>query len=445
MNLADYAMIANSVPDDVKLISPQDAELKRQNIASLALGNQAQGIKNTQMRQAVGEQDALKQAINKNSQIDPNTHQVSVNHDAVVNDLSNMGHADLASQYQVNQHAQQLKQLADQNEFALNALYAVKNEQDPIKKQQIWDAGRAQMQRFGHDTSNMPAQVDENFINQMIPQVVGAKNLIEEQFKAMSKGGGENVFLPTSKGYIAANKGTAGTKVLTDESGKPYIPANIDIGAQTNLKRSEKQAEADVELATKPNIAAATSASEGLTKQKQDRIQRAIVVAQQIPTLDRAIELQKQIETSGGKNKIRLLQDFLGVQSADEGELNSLYLDNLLGSLKSTFGGNPTEGEREILEQAKASAKTSGGVNSRLLQNARKMADVHVTIGSKDAKSVGDTSSLDAINEYKSVKFGESKQPAAVSPPKKEGGVLHVDAKGNKAYVYPDGSYEEVE
>lgn len=134
---------------------------------------------------------------------------------------------------------------------------------------------------------------------------------------------------------------------------------------------------------------------------------QALGAAENIPTLRRAIDLQDQINTGGGINAIRKAANYLGVASEDEGELNSLFGQNILGQLKSTFGGSPTEGEREALAQAQASFNQTGKINSRLLKNALKLAEQRVQRGKRAAAADKDQSTIEEIDAAMAITLGD--------------------------------------
>lgn len=133
---------------------------------------------------------------------------------------------------------------------------------------------------------------------------------------------------------------------------------------------------------------------------------QAVAAAENIPTLKRAIELQDAINTGGGINAMRRMANYLGVASQDEGELNSLFGQNILGQLKSTFGGNPTEGEREALAQAQASFNQTGKINSKLLKNALKLAQAKIERGRRAARADKDDATIEEIDAAINVDLG---------------------------------------
>jgi hypothetical protein len=133
---------------------------------------------------------------------------------------------------------------------------------------------------------------------------------------------------------------------------------------------------------------------------------QGLAAAENLPTLNRALELQKGISTGGFAKNIKGMQNYLGVASADEGELNSLFSQNILGQLKATFGGNPTEGEREALKQAQSSFEQTGKINERLLQNAIKLANERVQRGRRAAEADKDTGTIGEFDSLGKLTLG---------------------------------------
>lgn len=194
--------------------------------------------------------------------------------------------------------------------------------------------------------------------------------------------------------------------------GRAEAVGQAQLGINPQIASAVDAAKAAVELGTKPGITAASTTAEEGAKNRNLYKTQAIATAENIPTLKRAIELQDKIATGGAANSARALANYLGSSSTDAGELNSLFNQNILGQLKSTFGGNPTEGERAALSQAQASYAQTGSINSKLLQNALKLADLRVKRGRAAAKTDKDTDTLDSIDSALSVDFSDSTTPA---------------------------------
>ena len=166
---------------------------------------------------------------------------------------------------------------------------------------------------------------------------------------------------------------------------------------------------------SKSNIAGKVKGSETQAKTAAERRSlwkdQGLAAAENIPTLTRALELQQQLDTGGGADSLRRVANYLGVSSSDSGELNALFSQNILGQLKSTFGGNPTEGEREALREAQASYKQTGKINAKLLKNALKMAQVRADRGRRAALAEKDQATADEIDLAIQISYGDDDNP----------------------------------
>lgn len=418
MQLADYALIANSVPDNVKIMSPQDIEQQKQTIASLALSNQARKIENSTAQAGIDRSALLKAAIQANARPDQ-SGRVVVDHDGVISTLAQKD-AQLASEYEQHHNEQELlksKSLYDRYSQQIGQVAQLAQgvmSQPEQARPQAYQSALAQAKQLGIDVTGAPPQYDQNYLTGIINQAVSVKDHFEadqakelEALKAKNhavNGEGDNVFLNTPDGYLAANKRTGATKILINpETGKPYIASGADVDLASRKTDAEQNAK-------------------GRSQNYADRIDQGISAAQSLPGLRRAYDLQKAISTGGGQDAIRRAANYLGIQSADEGELNSLLGQSILSSLKTTFGGNPTEGEREALKELNASFKNSGKVNERILQHALDLAKLRVDLGKSAAKSAGDNGSLDAIEKLSSFSYddqggsGKEAMTPAVTP-----------------------------
>jgi hypothetical protein len=204
-------------------------------------------------------------------------------------------------------------------------------------------------------------------------------------------------------------------RVLTGEQRAAAIKNAQNYGASIQAARAggRQQAISEVDLNYNPLIKGAeTSATKGSESRSAYKTQ-GISAAENIPTLKRALQLQKEIATGGGANSLRKVANYLGVSSENEGELNSLFGQNILGQLKSTFGGSPTEGERAALEQAQASFSQSGKINEKLLDNALKLAELRVRRGRTAAKVDKDEDTVKYIDDALSVDFSEPTKKGA--------------------------------
>lgn len=266
--------------------------------------------------------------------------------------------------------------------------------------------------------------------------VQGAKNGLKASAAALANQGYLDKDIYASMFGVGGGRSMGSTKILDDgttiqvTSSGPVVfsPSGEQLTgeAAVNAIRQANQYGADIQSARAGGRTSATldarvagggeaqrieaeGSEEGKTAvQRRDMWKtQALGAAENIPTLRRAIDLQEAINTGGGINAIRKVANYLGVASENEGELNSLFGQNILGQLKSTFGGNPTEGEREALAQAQASFNQTGKINSRLLKNALKLAGQRVERGKRAAKADKDDATIEEINAAMAITLGD--------------------------------------
>lgn len=185
-------------------------------------------------------------------------------------------------------------------------------------------------------------------------------------------------------------------------SGRAEVrPVAVPKGARIARETPEQKRMRDIEAETEK--AGRTTESKAGATRRQESIDLALNAAEQIPTITRAIDLLGSVETGGGTAAIKRLSDFLGTTSEDVGELNALLGRTIVGQLRTTFGGNPTEGERAALASIESSLSQSGKVNRRLLENALKLAKSKVERGKRAARAAGDDASIEEIEAALSI------------------------------------------
>lgn len=233
------------------------------------------------------------------------------------------------------------------------------------------------------------------------------------------------------------------------------------IGAQVQMAPQVAESEANIAAATQRAGTAAKSNIETLNAYVdagQDAVRGIVPVT-------RAIELLDRVETGGLQSEWGLrLRQLTGSESADQGELSNLLGKSVLAQLKPVFGSAFTAAEGERLTNIEASFGRSPATNRRLLQNALDIMRDAAERGARAARKRGDDFTAEEI-ERKLEAFSSGRdqagasqrppqrQPAPAQPPRPaqlpatnaKGWRLMTDAKGNRAYVSPDGrQYEEV-
>ena len=170
----------------------------------------------------------------------------------------------------------------------------------------------------------------------------------------------------------------------------------------------------------------------------QEAITKGLAAADSTATIRRGMQLLDSIET-GGVDRAKLgAKQFFGVESAEEGELSNLLGKAVLGQLRETFGAAFTAKEGDSLRAIDANIGKSPSANKRLLQNALKIAERAANRGIDRAVEAKDFKTAAEIQEALDFVLEEVEQPT------KQGGQIMIDAQGNRARVFPDGTFEEL-
>jgi hypothetical protein len=184
-------------------------------------------------------------------------------------------------------------------------------------------------------------------------------------------------------------------------------------------------------------------------KRSQEIISKGLAAADSTAAIRRGIQLIEGIQT-GGVGRVQLAaKRFFGVESADEGELSNLMGKAVLSQLRDTFGAAFTAQEGKSLQTIEANLSKSPAANKRLLQNALRIAErsakrgIDRAVKAKDFDTAADIQAsldfvLSDIDE-------EEAAPAAPAPQEDRGeGQIMIDANGNRARVFADGTFEEL-
>jgi len=185
MQLPDYAMISNANPQNIALESPQDIQMKQQQIDQMAIGNKGNQLKLNQANRMADSDAALRDSLNKNASVDPSTGKLVINHAQVAADLANSGHVDRAYQYTIDQQKAAYDKHKDQFAVIASAAQGVLA-QPPEVRPQAYQQALAQLKQSGIDTTGAPQQYDENYLNGVINANIDAKTHFEAPVKELN-------------------------------------------------------------------------------------------------------------------------------------------------------------------------------------------------------------------------------------------------------------------
>lgn len=329
---------------------------------------------------------------------------------------------------------------------------AVQLKAAPVEQRaQIVSTALPQLQKMGIDVQgmNLDQHLDDNSLDSFIsatkpytvvpgqriagPRVVGNETIIDKngtayaQSRVFDQGSGKMNIVETALGPSSSITNRMGQTADDQYTTALRLKQQQDAyAAQKELEVAGGKAQIGV------NTAAPLEAEKKAAEQRSTYKTQAVAAAENIPTLERAIDLNSKVVTGGSQSALQAAANYLGIASSDPGELRSLLNQNILGQLKSTFGGNPTEGERAALGQAQASFDQSGYVNKSLLDNALKLARMRVNRGKQAAYKDKDAETIKYIDDALSVKLGETpteKTPKAAPAAKTEREVQWGDIK----------------
>lgn len=254
-------------------------------------------------------------------------------------------------------------------------------------------------------------------------------------------------------GFLQASSGDRGTQTASkrdfatfqqlqataDETQDPNdISAAKQFGRQAGFVRSTEQEKADIKVdeSTRKEVAKANVA------RRQGYIDNGIQAADTTANLRRSIDLLETVATGGFDNVALKAKQLFGIEGADELELSTNLGKNVLAQLKPIFGAAFTAKEGEELKKIESGFGRSTAGNKRLLKNALKIADRSARRGIAAAEDQGDAFTAGEIKE--ALNFELDAKPSTPENTEKSGGKIMVDASGNRAMVYDDGTFKEM-
>lgn len=204
---------------------------------------------------------------------------------------------------------------------------------------------------------------------------------------------------------------------------KERTKAGIDVGKAGRI----------AEIETEQAVSEQTQKS--VNKRQMNYIESGISAAEQLPNYDRMLELLDNVATGSAASLAQSAANVFGQASADYQELDAMMKQSILANIKQ-LGANPTEGERKFMLESTGDIRQSRETLRRLIQKYRQRAETAKKRGERLAESRGDRDALDLIR-------GVDKE-RQTGQGRRKGGQVMIDANGNRAMVYPDGTFEEL-
>lgn len=213
------------------------------------------------------------------------------------------------------------------------------------------------------------------------------------------------------------SKVVGGVLVADDGSGDVIFDSRDPVGAATGGFVGDIQAPSPKDF-TPESISAYQRSGDaadlvrrtltGTEQRQQERVDVSLRSAQQIPIIERAVEILTEVETGGVDGARLKAKQFFGVESADEGELSNMLGKAVLSQLRATFGSQFTESEGERLTAIEPGLGKSTAANLRLFNNLLRRLNTDVTVGRRNANTLGDEGALLDIDDFLAVQYGGS-------------------------------------
>jgi len=253
--------------------------------------------------------------------------------------------------------------------------------------------------------------------------------------------------LRTTDNRTANSKDWAEFQSLVQKSKRTGDPEDISratqFGRRSNFIKPTEQESADIKV----TAAERALIGKANAKRRQGFIDSGIEAADSMSNIHRSLSLLESVKTGGIDNALLKAKQFFGVEGADELELSSNLGKNVLAQLKPIFGSAFTAAEGDKLDRLEAKFGSSTAGNIRLLKQALKITNRAARRGLAAAEKDGSDFTAKEIRNAMAFRI-DDKDFVSEPLPKtggNQGGVLHIDANGNKAMVFPDGSFEEVQ
>ncbi len=182
----DTSMYSNLGQGVTPLESPMDAMSKAMAFSSLANRNKIEGIQAQQAQQSFNDSQAMKNAMNNNTKVDPETGAVSRDNAGMFKDLAAGGNTHLVPQVQsqiASMNDAMLKANLEKTSAASQMLQGIEAIKDPVKQQAAYTAMRNSPIAQTAGSANWPEQHDPEFVAGLGQQTMTHTQLLESEAK----------------------------------------------------------------------------------------------------------------------------------------------------------------------------------------------------------------------------------------------------------------------
>lgn len=216
--------------------------------------------------------------------------------------------------------------------------------------------------------------------------------------------------------------GEPATAILRDD-GKGNVYEELMMGAEGTSLTRLSQYDADLKKRLAESQAEGAMLGKTMEQRAQTAIDAGVAAAVTIPNLNRSLALLDTVETSGLKEDINALQQYLGYEgeeTADLAELQQLLAVQMFDTL-GNFRGSISEGELRTAKALSTGLGKNTEANKRVLRAMQQRLARAIVVAKKAATDRNDALALEmleAFDPYAAAEYQSTALPPAAATTK---------------------------
>jgi hypothetical protein len=249
---------------------------------------------------------------------------------------------------------------------------------------------------------NAIAQID-NIINASPDEragIYGGMLQMGQDLGVLQKPKGAAVDKPFQKG----EKGLVFNPNTGEASIDPVYAENLQQLNKITLEQKKAEKALDVETAK------AKARAGKQVEQEATRIQNGLDASQSLSTLKRADKLLDLVSTGKPQQALLWGKKMLGMESANEAELENILGKRVLEQLKPIFGAQFTVTEGQWLKSMEADFGKSTEGNRALIRQGQDLIKQRIEMGKEAAQSAGDLRTLKNMEDWENFEYSDDTQ-----------------------------------
>lgn len=151
-----------------------------------------------------------------------------------------------------------------------------------------------------------------------------------------------------------------------------------------------------------------TTLAKGEADRLSDYISNGLKAVEQVPTINRGLELLNKINTGGLTAASKVVTDFFGVTGGDIGELNNILGQRVVDGLQQ-FSGAISEGEREFIRRIETDIARGKASNIAILKRGLDILKRKINRARKAAEVSNDDFALSVLDNPEGFAFNKIK------------------------------------